>query len=94
MRGVNIKKTPLIHSPTFSKLTKSDVYLKAEFQQKQVLSKLGGHFIKSSLSQNKKNKMALLLLLQETMHKALRLHLHLKKFHVLLLCQKMRLLQK
>jgi len=34
MRGNEIKKTPLIHSPTFSKLTDSEVYLKAEFRQR------------------------------------------------------------
>jgi threonine dehydratase len=34
LRGNEIKKTPLIHSPTFSELTGSDVYLKAEFRQK------------------------------------------------------------
>ena len=32
MKGEEIKKTPLIHSPIFSNLTESDVYLKAEFR--------------------------------------------------------------
>lgn len=57
MRGANIKKTPLIHSPTFSKLTKSDVYLKAEFQQKTGSFKIRGAFykIKSLSEQEKQN---------------------------------------
>ena len=28
MRGNEIKKSPLIHSPTFSEITESEVYLK------------------------------------------------------------------
>ena len=32
LRGNEIRKTPLIHSSTFSELTESDVYLKAEFR--------------------------------------------------------------
>jgi len=41
-RGDEIKKTPLIHSPTFSDLSGSDVYLKAEFRQKTGSFKIRG----------------------------------------------------
>ena len=34
LRGDVIRKTPLIHSPTFSDLTNSEIYLKEEFRQK------------------------------------------------------------
>ena len=34
LRGNVIRKTPLIHSPTFSDLTNSEIYLKEEFRQK------------------------------------------------------------
>ena len=34
LRGNVIRKTPLIHSPTFSDLTNSQIYLKEEFRQK------------------------------------------------------------
>ena len=46
MRGDEIKKTPLIHSPIFSELTKSDVYLKAEFRQKTGSFKIRGAYYK------------------------------------------------
>ena len=57
MRGNEIKKTPLIHSPTFSELTKSEVYLKAEFRQKTGSFKIRGAYykIKSLSDQEKKN---------------------------------------
>ena len=57
MRGDEIKKTPLIHSPTFSELTKSDVYLKAEFRQKTGSFKIRGAYykIKSLSNEEKKN---------------------------------------
>ncbi|MBA4436122.1 MAG: threonine ammonia-lyase [Nitrosopumilaceae archaeon] len=57
MRGNEIKKTPLIHSPTFSELTKSDVYLKAEFRQKTGSFKIRGAYykIKSLSNEEKKN---------------------------------------
>ncbi|MEK9682797.1 MAG: threonine ammonia-lyase, partial [Nitrosopumilus sp.] len=56
-RGNEIKKTPLIHSPTFSELTKSDVYLKAEFRQKTGSFKIRGAYykIKSLSNEEKKN---------------------------------------
>ncbi len=46
MRGNEIKKTPLIHSPTFSRLTESDVFLKAEFRQKTGSFKIRGAYYK------------------------------------------------
>ena len=46
MRGNEIKKTPLIHSPTFSKLTGSEVYLKAEFRQRTGSFKIRGAYYK------------------------------------------------
>ncbi|MHA7733911.1 threonine ammonia-lyase [Nitrosopumilus sp. S6] len=55
MRGNEIKKTPLIHSPTFSELTKSEVYLKAEFRQKTGSFKIRGAYYKiKSLSDDEK----------------------------------------
>lgn len=55
LRGNEIKKTPLIHSPTFSDLTDSDVYLKAEFRQKTGSFKIRGAYYKiNSLSDEEK----------------------------------------
>jgi threonine dehydratase len=56
-RGNEIKKTPLIHSPMFSKLTGSDVYLKAEFRQKTGSFKIRGAYYKiKSLSDKEKKQ--------------------------------------
>ena len=57
MRGGEIKKTPLIHSPTFSDLTGSEVYLKAEFRQKTGSFKIRGAYykIKSLTDEEKKH---------------------------------------
>ena len=55
MRGNEIKKTPLIHSSTFSKMTDSEIYLKAEFQQKTGSFKIRGAYYKiKSLSDKEK----------------------------------------
>ena len=56
-RGNEIKKTPLIHSPTFSDLTDSQIFLKAEFRQKTGSFKIRGAYfkIKSLSPQEKKN---------------------------------------
>ena len=56
-RGNEIKKTPLIHSPTFSDLTESEVYLKAEFRQRTGSFKIRGAYykIKSLSNEEKKN---------------------------------------
>ncbi len=55
MRGNEIKKTPLIHSPTFSELTGSEVYLKAEFRQRTGSFKIRGAYYKiKSLSDEEK----------------------------------------
>jgi len=55
LRGNEIKKTPLIHSRTFSKLVGSDVYLKAEFRQKTGSFKIRGAYFKiKSLSDEEK----------------------------------------
>ena len=55
LRGDEIKKTPLIHSPTFSDLTNSEVYLKAEFRQKTGSFKIRGAYYKiKSLSEEDK----------------------------------------
>jgi len=57
LRGNEIKKTPLIHSPTFSELTGSDVYLKAEFLQKTGSFKIRGAYYKiQSLSDKEKRQ--------------------------------------
>ena len=57
MRGTEIKKTPLIYSPTFSDITESKVYLKAEFRQKTGSFKIRGAYykIKSLSDEEKKN---------------------------------------
>jgi len=57
LRGNEIKKTPLIHTPTFSEITGSDVYLKAEFRQKTGSFKIRGAYfkIKSLTDEEKKH---------------------------------------
>ncbi len=56
LRGNEIKKTPLIHSPVFSKMVGSEVYLKAEFRQKTGSFKIRGAYfkIKSLTDEEKK----------------------------------------
>ena len=55
MRGSEIRKTPLVYSPTFSSLSESKVYLKTEFQQKTGSFKLRGAYYKiKSLSDEEK----------------------------------------
>ncbi|QLH06737.1 threonine ammonia-lyase [Nitrosopumilus ureiphilus] len=55
LRGNEIRKTPLIHSSTFSEFTESDVYLKAEFRQKTGSFKIRGAYYKiQSLSSEEK----------------------------------------
>ncbi|MDH3312780.1 MAG: threonine ammonia-lyase [Nitrosopumilus sp.] len=55
LRGNEIRKTPLIHSSTFSEFTESDVYLKAEFRQKTGSFKIRGAYYKiQSLSPDEK----------------------------------------
>ncbi|MCV0372564.1 MAG: threonine ammonia-lyase [Nitrosarchaeum sp.] len=57
MRGNEIRKTPLVHSPTFSILTGSKIYLKAEFQQKTGSFKIRGAYYKiKSLSDEEKKR--------------------------------------
>lgn len=54
-QGPEIKKTPLSHSPTFSRFTGAEVYLKSEFQQKTGSFKLRGAYYKiKSLNDNEK----------------------------------------
>ena len=55
LRGNVIRKTPLIHSPTFSDLTNSQIYLKEEFRQKTGSFKIRGAYYKiKSLSEEEK----------------------------------------
>ena len=55
LRGKEIRKTPLLHSTTFSDLSESDVYLKAEFRQKTGSFKIRGAYYKiQSLSSEEK----------------------------------------
>ena len=55
LRGNEIKKTPLIHTSTFSELTGSNLYLKAEFRQKTGSFKIRGAYFKiKSLSDKEK----------------------------------------
>ena len=56
MRGDAIKKTPLIHSPTFSDLTDSDIYLKAEFRQRTGSFKIRGAYYKIQLLSDEEKK--------------------------------------
>lgn len=57
MRGGEIKKTPLIHSPTFSRLAGCEVFLKAEFRQKTGSFKIRGAYHKiRSLSAAEKGR--------------------------------------
>ena len=55
-RGDEIKKTPLIHSPVFSELTGSDVYLKAEFRQRTGSFKIRGAYYKIKSLSNEEKK--------------------------------------
>ena len=57
LRGNVIRKTPLIHSPTFSNLTNSEIYLKEEFRQKTGSFKIRGAYykIKSLTDEEKKH---------------------------------------
>ena len=56
-RGDEIRKTSLTHSPIFSQLTGSDVYLKCEFQQKTGSFKIRGAYFKiKSLTEDEKKK--------------------------------------
>lgn len=55
LRGKEIRKTPLVHSPTFSQLIGSEVYLKMEHQQKTGAFKIRGAYYKiKSLSEDEK----------------------------------------
>ncbi|MGQ0376088.1 MAG: threonine ammonia-lyase [Nitrososphaerota archaeon] len=55
MQGDVIRKTPMIYSETFSRLSGSKVFLKAEFQQKTGSFKIRGAYFKiKSLKQNEK----------------------------------------
>ena len=57
IRNTDIRKTPLVFSPTFSRLTGSKVYLKQEFQQKTGSFKIRGAYYKiKSLSDTEKKK--------------------------------------
>jgi len=56
MRGDDIKKTPLIHSPMFSKLIGSEIYLKAEFRQKTGSFKARGAYYKIKLLTDEEKK--------------------------------------
>ena len=69
MRGKEIRKTPLVHSPTFSQLIGSEVYLKMEHQQKTGAFKIRGAYYKINHYQMMKRKTVLLLHQLETMHK-------------------------
>ncbi len=57
MKSENIRKTPLIYSPTFSQLSGSRVYLKSEFQQKTGAFKIRGAYYKiQNLTDQEKQK--------------------------------------
>ena len=56
MRGNDIKKTPLIHSPMFSTLIGSEIYLKAEFRQKTGSFKARGAYYKIKLLTDEEKK--------------------------------------
>ena len=55
LRGKEVRKTPLLYSQVFSNITGSEIYLKAEFQQKTGSFKIRGAYYKiKSLSENEK----------------------------------------
>lgn len=57
MQGKEIRKTPLLHSPYFSQLIGSEIYLKSEFQQKTGSFKIRGAYYKiKSLTKEEKKK--------------------------------------
>lgn len=56
LRGSEIRKTPLIYSPTFSDLIGSKIYLKSEFQQKTGSFKIRGAYYKIKLLSNDEKK--------------------------------------
>jgi len=56
LRGNEIKKTPLIYSSTFSNLTNSEIYLKAEFRQKTGSFKIRGAYYKIKLLSEEEKK--------------------------------------
>ena len=56
LRGHEIRKTPLIHSPAFSDITGSDLYLKAEFRQKTGSFKIRGAYFKIKSLSNEEKK--------------------------------------
>ncbi len=56
LRGNKIKKTPLIYSSTFSDLTNSEIYLKAEFRQKTGSFKIRGAYYKIKLLSEEEKK--------------------------------------
>ena len=57
MRGSQIKRTPLVRSPSFADMCGSDVYLKAEFRQKTGSFKIRGAYHKMlSLSPDEKSR--------------------------------------
>ena len=56
LRGNEIKKTPLIYSSTFSDLTNSEIYLKAEFRQKTGSFKIRGAYYKIKLLSEEEKK--------------------------------------
>ncbi|MYB30107.1 MAG: threonine ammonia-lyase [Cenarchaeum sp. SB0663_bin_5] len=56
-RGDDIRVTPLVYSDTFSKMSGSQVYLKAEFQQKTGSFKIrGAHYKVQTLTKDEKSK--------------------------------------
>ena len=56
-RGEEIRITPLIHSTTFSKMSGSEIYLKAEFRQKTGSFKIRGAYYKiQTLTREEKDK--------------------------------------
>ena len=57
IQGKEIRKTSIIHSPTFSRLTGSEIYLKSEYSQKTGSFKIRGAYYKiKSLSEEEKKK--------------------------------------
>jgi len=56
MRGGEIRKTPLVYSPIFSKLTGSKIYFKPEFQQKTGSFKIRGAYHKIQMLTGEEKK--------------------------------------
>ena len=92
MKGKEIRKTPLVHSPTFSQLIGLSLF-EMEHQQKTGAFKIEAYYKIKSLSDDEKKNGVVADLLANYAQGVAFVH-RLKIFHVQLLCQKLLHLQK